>query len=168
MLAISITLMQTLGNKSDFDKGAECPVQMGGTVLGAGWGTGKRAGAEACGGSNRHIHQSKMTMVRSSRAYSCVLRDRRTTAQLWVEIWKGFREAAAFDLDLDRSPGPYSQMRRRLCKQKQGGKEGVGSWHVTGVSALGHKAGGGGMGVGEEPGVPSRGAQELGNVCSKR
>lgn len=56
MLATSITLMQTLGKKSDFDKGAECPVQMGGTVLGAGWGAGKRARAEARGCSNRYIH----------------------------------------------------------------------------------------------------------------
>lgn len=46
--------------------------------------------------------------------------------QLWLEIWKGFKEVAAFDLDLDRSPGPDKQMRKRHVKQRQGDKEGEG------------------------------------------
>lgn len=78
---------------------------------------------------------------------------------------------AAFDLGLNRSPGPNGQVRRRHFKQKQGGKDGVGSWHVLESQSWDtRKQGGmeGGVGVREEPGVPGRGPQELGSVCSKR
>lgn len=72
---------------------------------------------------------------------------------------------AAFDLDLN------GQVRRRHFKQKQGGKDGVGSWRVLESQRRDtRKQGGlqGGVDVREEPGVPGRGPQELGSVCSER
>lgn len=103
------------------------------------------------GWDNRYVQQSKMTTISSSIPYGRVLRDRDrgNIVQAWVEIWKGFKEVAAFDLALDRSPGSYNQMRRHF-KQKQGGKEGVGCWHVTGGSVLGQKEGGVGIGKGPQ------------------
>ena len=81
-----------------------------------------------------------------------------------MEIWEGFREGAVFDLDLDRSPGPGRQMRRRHFKQRQGDKETLGSRHVARGSVLEQKEGG-------KNGRRSRseaGLQELGHLCLER
>lgn len=85
---------------------------------------------------NTKIRQTKFL---SNILDRLVFRDGGEVVRLSVEIWEGFKEGAAFDLDLDRSPGPGRQMKRRHCEQGQRDKEGVGSWYEARGSVLQQK-----------------------------
>lgn len=84
----------------------------------------------------------RQTLIHSNILDRRVVRDRGEIVQHSVEIWEGFKGGAAFDLDLNRRPGPGRQVRKRHFKHRQGDKEGLGSWHEARGSVLKQKEGG--------------------------